>query len=109
MRAAVCRYCICTTNDCECRKPGKVEEVLTLEQVLTPQPNNIKFGHRIVKVEATSINQIDWDTLKGEGYVKEFPLIPCEDLAGTVVAVAPDCERIHFGDKVMGKTNRMVR
>jgi NADPH:quinone reductase-like Zn-dependent oxidoreductase len=41
--------------------------------------------------------------MKGTGFMKTLPMIPGSDVAGTVVAVAPDCHRLQVGNKVMGK------
>jgi len=86
------------------RQFGEPEQVLKVEQYETPK---LSQGQLMVKVDAASINPIDWKTMKGTGFTRTLPMIPGEDLAGIVVSLAPDCQRFQIGDKVMGKVAKV--
>jgi len=67
-----------------------------------------KEGQVLVKVEAASINAIDWKIR--EGMMQQmapvtFPATLGGDLAGTVVEVGPNVEQFTVGQTVYGQTN----
>ncbi|GAU37968.1 hypothetical protein TSUD_269830 [Trifolium subterraneum] len=68
----------------------------------TPKTNEV-----LLKLEATSINPIDWKIQTGVLRVaflpKKFPHIPCTDVAGEVVEVGPQVKDFKAGDKVIAK------
>lgn len=83
-------------------------EVLAVEEVPVPSPGK---GELLVKVEASSLNALDWHFLTGtpyflrlvEGLRKPRRLIPGADVAGTVVAYAADVTGFALGDHVFGE------
>jgi len=80
---------------------GEPEQVLKVEDNYeTPKPT---YGQILVKVEAASINPIDWKTMKGKGFTKTVPKIPGEDCAGRVLLLGPESTRFKVGDPVMVK------
>ncbi|KAG6403494.1 hypothetical protein SASPL_135717 [Salvia splendens] len=61
-------------------------------------------GEVVVKVEATTLNPIDWKLQKGAlrpFMPKKFPYIPAIEVAGGVVEVGPGVENFKPGDKVI--------
>ena len=83
---------------------GGVDQ-LFYEDVPEPKP---KAGEVLVKVEATSLNPIDWKIRSGarkEMFPQTFPAILGRDVAGTVVALGPDTRGFRTGDRVMGLVN----
>jgi len=80
---------------------GEPDQVLRIENNYpTPKPSEEQI---LLKVDATSINPIDWKTIKGKGFFKKVPMIPCEDVSGTVVQMGPKCAKFQIGDKVVSK------
>src|SRR5512132_3314589 len=79
-----------------------VPEVLKLEQVQRPEPND---DEALVRVIASSVNPADPLTLSGK-YAKEFgthlPLIPGYDIAGVVEKTGANVTRLKVGDAVYG-------
>jgi NADPH:quinone reductase-like Zn-dependent oxidoreductase len=77
-------------------------EVLKLEQVQRPEPND---DEALVRVIASSVNPADPLTLSGK-YAKEFgthlPLIPGYDIAGVVEKTGPNLTKLKVGDAVYG-------
>jgi NADPH:quinone reductase-like Zn-dependent oxidoreductase len=77
-------------------------EVLKLEQVQRPEPND---DEALVRVIASSVNPADPLTLSGK-YAKEFgthlPLIPGYDIAGFVEKTGANVTRLKVGDAVYG-------
>src|SRR2546430_142443 len=77
-------------------------EVLKLEQVPRPEPND---DEALVRVIASSVNPADPLTLSGK-YAKEFgthlPLIPGYDIAGVVEKTGANVTRLKVGDAVYG-------
>jgi NADPH:quinone reductase-like Zn-dependent oxidoreductase len=77
-------------------------DVLKLEQVQSPQPNN---DEALVRVIASSVNPADPLTLSGK-YAKEFgtqlPLIPGYDIAGVVEKTGAQVTKIKVGDAIYG-------
>ncbi|XP_004506376.1 chloroplast envelope quinone oxidoreductase homolog [Cicer arietinum] len=70
--------------------------------VPTPKPNEV-----LLKLEATSINPVDWKIQKGLLRAiflpRKFPHVPCTDVAGEVVEVGPQVKDFKAGDKVIAK------
>ncbi|WJX43506.1 hypothetical protein P8452_30593 [Trifolium repens] len=68
----------------------------------TPKANEV-----LLKLEATSINPVDWKIQKGLLrpilLPRKFPHIPCTDVAGEVVEVGPEVKDFKAGDKVIAK------
>ena len=77
-------------------------EVLKLEQVPRPEPND---DEALVRVIASSVNPADPLTLSGK-YAKEcgthLPLIPGYDIAGVVEKTGTNLTRLKVGDAVYG-------
>ncbi|KAL3850435.1 hypothetical protein ACJIZ3_012317 [Penstemon smallii] len=70
-------------------------------EVPVPTPSN---GEILLKLEATSLNPIDWKIQKGilrPLLPRKFPFIPATDVAGEVVEVGPGVKNIKPGDKVV--------
>jgi NADPH2:quinone reductase len=61
-------------------------------------------GHVLIRVCATSVNQIDCKIRSGgvPAIAPKFPAILHGDVAGIVEAVAPDVQRFKIGDEVFG-------
>jgi len=81
-------------------KPGSIHDVPI------PDPN---AGQVRVKVRAAGINPYDNWVLAGamkERMEHHFPLIPADDLAGTVDAVGDGVEQWQVGDEVFGRTGK---
>ncbi|KAL4587931.1 hypothetical protein LXL04_000808 [Taraxacum kok-saghyz] len=58
----------------------------------------------LLKVEAASINPIDWKIQKGmirPFLPKKFPFIPVGDVAGEIVEVGPGVKNFKVGDKII--------
>ncbi len=64
----------------------------------------LSFGQVLIKVAATSVNQIDCKIRSGvvTGIGPEFPAILHGDVAGVVEAVAEDVSHFRVGDEVYG-------
>ena len=77
-------------------------EVLKLEQVPRPKPND---DEALVRVIASSVNPADPLTLSGK-YAKEFgthlPLIPGYDIAGVVEKTGANVTKLKLGDPIYG-------
>ncbi|KAE9593510.1 hypothetical protein Lal_00029394 [Lupinus albus] len=73
-------------------------------QVRLPTP---KKNEVLLKLEATTINPIDWKIQKGLLRAiflpRHFPHIPCTDVAGEIVEVGPQVKKFEVGDKVLAK------
>ncbi|PWT85191.1 MAG: NADPH:quinone reductase [Acidobacteria bacterium] len=81
-------------------------EVLRYEDVVVPTP---AAGELLIKVQAASVNPLDWKTRAG--YLKDFfprslPFIPGWDGSGVVEAVGSGVTQFKPGDEVYVKTNR---
>ncbi|KAH9303908.1 hypothetical protein KI387_008312, partial [Taxus chinensis] len=75
----------------------------SLEHVEVPVPT-AKKGELLVKLEATSLNPVDWKIQKGAIrpiFPSKFPFIPASDVAGEVVSVGPGVEGFQPGDKIV--------
>lgn len=80
---------------------GSVDQ-LKYEDVPTPKPGPKEI---LVRVEAASINPVDWKLRSGHAkrmMPLEFPAILGRDVAGTVEAVGEGTTRFKVGDRVMG-------
>ncbi|XP_010532916.1 PREDICTED: putative quinone-oxidoreductase homolog, chloroplastic [Tarenaya hassleriana] len=74
-----------------------------LKHVEIPIPSP-ESGEVLLKVEAISLNPIDWKLQKGVArpfLPKRFPFTPGTDVAGEVVMVGPRVEKFKPGDKVV--------
>ncbi|GER52116.1 oxidoreductase [Striga asiatica] len=74
-----------------------------LKHVEVPVPTPSK-GEVLLKLEATSLNPIDWKTQKGvlrPFLPRKFPFIPATDVAGEIVEVGAGVESFKPGDKVV--------
>ncbi|KAL6656283.1 hypothetical protein ACP70R_007109 [Stipagrostis hirtigluma subsp. patula] len=74
---------------------------LKLVEVPVPSP---KKGEVLIRMEATSINVVDWKFQKGVGrpvMPRKFPFISGFDLAGEVVALGRGVTNFKPGDKVI--------
>src|SRR3990167_6764813 len=68
-----------------------------------PRPT-LKSGHVLIKVHATSVNQIDCKIRNGvvPALAPNFPAILQGDVAGIIEAVSPDIMHFKVGDEVYG-------
>lgn len=72
---------------------------LSLKEAPIPRPGP---GEVLVKVAAVALNYRDKMVIEsGRGLPLAFPFTPGSDLAGTVVALAPDVSRFSIGDRVI--------
>lgn len=85
--------------------PGNV----VVEQIPVPEARRTEV---LVRVEASSLNALDWHFLTGTPYlirivggvVRPRRKVPGADVAGTVVGAGPDVTRFAPGDRVFGET-----
>lgn len=87
------------------RRYGEPKDILELADVERPAPGPNQL---LVKVEASSVNPIDWK--RGSGKYRfimptKFPLVPGYDLAGTVVELGPGVEGFIPGDRVHARVS----
>ncbi|EHA8590823.1 chloroplast envelope quinone oxidoreductase [Cocos nucifera] len=78
-----------------------------LKHVTVPIPSP-KKDEILLKLEATSINPVDWKIQKGmlrPFLPSKFPFIPCADVAGEVIEVGPGVSSFRAGDKVVAMLN----
>ncbi|PWA88956.1 oxidoreductase, zinc-binding dehydrogenase family protein [Artemisia annua] len=78
-----------------------------LKHVEVPIPKPSK-GELLLKIEATSINPVDWKIQKGmlrPLFPLKFPWIPTTDVAGEVLDVGPGVKNFKTGDKVVSMLN----
>lgn len=81
-----------------------------LKHVETPVPTP-KNDEVLLKLEAASINPIDWKIQKGmvrPFLPRKFPFIPVTDVAGEVVEFGSDVKNFKAGDKVVAKLDNTV-
>ncbi|KAI3912300.1 hypothetical protein MKW98_023169 [Papaver atlanticum] len=74
-----------------------------LKHVEVPVPSP-KKDEVLLKLEATSINPMDWKLQKGylrPFIIRKFPYIPGTDVAGEVIEVGPGVNNFKAGDKVV--------
>ncbi len=89
------------------RKYGTAEQV-TVDEIPTPRPAPDQL---LVRVEASSLNALDWHYLTGTPYLirptsgwrTPKRIVPGADVAGTVVAVGGDVTEFAVGDTVFGE------
>ncbi|KAK8650798.1 hypothetical protein V6N13_140422 [Hibiscus sabdariffa] len=77
-------------------------------EVPIPTPNK---GEVLIKLEAISLNPVDWKMQKGmlrPILPGKFPYIPATDVAGEVVKVGPGVTNFQAGDKVVGQLNHFT-
>ncbi|KAE8679676.1 serine/threonine-protein kinase MHK-like [Hibiscus syriacus] len=77
-------------------------------EVPVPAPNQ---GEVLLKLEATSLNPVDWKIQKGmlrPVFPVKFPHIPATDVAGEVIKVGPGVTNFKAGDKVVGTLNHFI-
>lgn len=70
-------------------------------EIPIPAPGNNEI---LMKIEAASINPIDWKIQKGLArpiLPRKFPFIPVGDVAGEVVEVGPGVKNFKAGDKIV--------
>ncbi|MGI8770195.1 MAG: NADP-dependent oxidoreductase [Acidobacteriaceae bacterium] len=82
---------------------GKADQ-LEYAEVEQPSPG---AGEVLVRVEATSVNPVDWKIREG-AFMKgqfELPLILGRDVAGEVVELGAGVNGLRQGDRVMGMVN----
>ena len=78
------------------------EPLDVLERVSAP-PSELEPGSVLVEVEAIGLNFLDVSVCRGDyGLYSEFPVVPGAELAGRVVAVGDEVERVAAGDRVAG-------
>jgi len=80
-------------------------DVLELANVQTPTAALVQAGEVLVRVAFAGVNPVDTKTRAGEAVAGLFPGFPLTigwDLAGTIVAVAPDVTSLGIGDRVFG-------
>lgn len=78
-----------------------------LKHVEVPVPKPSK-GELLLKLEATSLNPVDWKIQKGmlrPLFPRKFPCIPATDVAGEVLDVGPGIKNFKVGDKVVAMLN----
>ncbi|CAH1431951.1 unnamed protein product [Lactuca virosa] len=78
-----------------------------LKHVEVPIPKPSK-GELLLKLEATSLNPVDWKIQKGmlrPLLPLKFPWIPATDVAGEVLDVGPGVQNFKIGDKVVSMLN----
>jgi NADPH:quinone reductase-like Zn-dependent oxidoreductase len=83
---------------------GEARNVLTLRDDV-PVPRKLSSKQILVRVNAASINPVDWKILNGNMSLinrLSFPHIPGFDVAGVVVDVGSGVKRFQPGDKVYG-------
>ncbi len=86
-----------TTERWELLAFGRANLVRNVISRPIPQSNEV-----LLEVEAVSLNYRDLRILEdnlGPGY--RTPLVPCTDIAGTVLAVGSDVRRVRLGDRVI--------
>ncbi len=68
------------------------------------QKPTISHGHVLIKVSATSVNQIDCKIRSGTvgSIAPDFPAILHGDVAGVIEAVSPEVTNFKIGDEVYG-------
>ncbi|XP_058093387.1 chloroplast envelope quinone oxidoreductase homolog [Magnolia sinica] len=80
-----------------------------LKHVELPVPSP-KKEEVLIKLEAASINPVDWKIQKGmlrPFLPRKFPFVPVTDVAGEVVEVGQGVNNIKVGDKVVAMLNTL--
>ncbi|XP_068655406.1 chloroplast envelope quinone oxidoreductase homolog [Aristolochia californica] len=81
--------------------------VAALKHVQVPVPSP-KKDEVLLKVEAATLNAVDWKIQKGmirPFLPRKFPFIPASDVAGEVVEVGSGVQNFKAGDKVVAMLN----
>ncbi|XP_010550902.1 PREDICTED: putative quinone-oxidoreductase homolog, chloroplastic [Tarenaya hassleriana] len=81
-----------------------------LKHVQVPVPSP-KTDEVLLKLEATSLNPVDWKIQKGllrPFLPRKFPCIPATDVAGEVVEAGPGVKKFKAGDKVVAVLNHLT-
>ncbi|OVA05705.1 Alcohol dehydrogenase superfamily [Macleaya cordata] len=81
-----------------------------LKHVEVPVPAP-KKDEVLLKVEAVSLNPVDWKIQKGvlrPLLPRKFPYIPATDVAGEVIEVGPGVYNFEAGDKVVALLNHAI-
>ena len=82
-----------------CKAFGEPES-LVLEEIAAPEPGP---GEVLVDVHASGVNFPDVLMVAGKYQSRPpFPFSPGGEMAGTVAALGPGCERFQVGDRVFG-------
>jgi NADPH:quinone reductase-like Zn-dependent oxidoreductase len=105
--AAATRRLPATMQVLTARRYGATE-VLAMEELPVPTPGP---GELLLRVEASSLNALDWHFLTGTPYLMRLMFglrrprrfVRGADLAGVVVAVGTGVERFRVGDAVFGE------
>ena len=71
-------------------------EVLRLEEIDPPEPVD---GQVLIRVQAASVNPIDWKTRRGPGETK-LPAVLGRDVSGTVEVSRADIRRGRIVEKI---------
>ncbi|KAJ6950707.1 chloroplast envelope quinone oxidoreductase [Populus alba x Populus x berolinensis] len=80
-----------------------------LKHVEVPVPSPQKY-EVLLKLEATSLNPIDWKIQKGKlrpFFPRKFPYIPGTDVAGEVVEVGAEVKNFKIGDRVVAELGHL--
>ncbi|KAJ6313934.1 hypothetical protein OIU78_017559 [Salix suchowensis] len=80
-----------------------------LKHVEVPVPGPKKY-EVLLKLEATSLNPIDWKIQKGKLrplFPRKFPYIPGTDVAGEVVEVGAEVKSFKTGDRVVAELGHL--
>ena len=83
-------------------------DVLSINEVPVPTPGK---GKVLIKVEASSLNALDWHFLTGtpylirlvNGFRRPRRKIPGADVAGVIAAIGPEVHDFSVGDAVFGE------
>lgn len=84
--------------------------VAALKHVQVPVPSP-KDNEVLLKLEATSINPVDWKIQKGmirPFLPRKFPCIPATDVAGEVMEVGSGVKNFKAGDKVVSVLSHLT-
>ncbi|KAM7269913.1 hypothetical protein ACFE04_029127 [Oxalis oulophora] len=76
-------------------------------EIPVPSPNK---GEVLVKLEAVTINPLDWKIQKGmlrPILPRKFPYVPITDVAGEIVEVGPGVKNLKVGEKVVAILNHL--
>ncbi|KAJ4785865.1 hypothetical protein LUZ62_037111 [Rhynchospora pubera] len=82
-----------------------------LKHVEVPVPSP-KKDEMLIKVEAASINPVDWKIQKGmlrPFMPRKFPFIPVIDVAGEVLELGPGVSNFKVGEKILGLLDFTVK